>query len=266
MLGRSRRSSHLPNEMSSLSMLLKNDAIAKTLLKWPQRRTVASNSSVFVSSQLVRVPRRWRLALSSPFPFIGSPRTYTQKSSSDELYQVLGLTPRAKQEQIKASYFRLSKIYHPDVCRDPEGKEKFVRISKAYETLGNEEKRRDYDLRRGILKYPTEERSRNTDSAQAREYTHEDALRYQHTFNRHREESNTQNANENANENANTDRESKQKSDDAHRKEETERRKKEKLLESYGGHNDSAWKALVPYILVFVAVCFVKYGPGKKTF
>lgn len=266
MLGRSRPSSHLANDMGSFTMLLKNDGIAKTLLKWPQLRTVASNRSSFVRGQLVWMPRRRRLASSSPFPFIGSPRTYTQRSSSDELYQVLGLTPKAKPEQIKASYFRLSKIYHPDVCRDPEGKEKFHLISKAYETLGNEEKRRDYDLRRGILKYPTDGRSRNTDSAQAREFTHEDALRYHYTFNRHREESNTQNANENANENANTDRESKRKCDDAHRKEETERRKKEKLLESYGGHNDSAWKALVPYILVFVAVCFVKYGPGKKTF
>jgi len=266
MLGRSPRSSHLTSEIGSLTMLLKNDGIAKTLLKWPQRRTVASNRSSFAGGQLVWMPRRRRLVTSSPFPFIGSPRTYTQKSSSDELYQVLGLTPKAKQEQIKATYFRLSKIYHPDVCRDPEGKEKFVRISKAYETLGNEEKRRDYDLRRGILKYPLDERSRNADSTQAREFSQEDAQRYQDTCNRHREEIKNQNANENANENANTDRESKRKCDDAHRKEETERRKKEKLLESYGGHNDSAWKALVPYILVFVAVCFVKYGPGKKTF
>jgi len=246
-------------------MLLKNGAIARKLQKWPQRRTVASNRSSFVGGQLVWMPRRRRLASSSPFPFIGSPRTYTQKSSSDDLYQVLGLTPKAKPEQIKATYFRLSKIYHPDVCRDPEGKEKFVRISKAYATLGNEEKRRDYDLRRGILKYPLDK-----NSGRAREFSHEEALRYQETLNRHHEEIKTQNANENANknanENANTDRESKQKSDDASRKEETERRKKEKLLESHGGHNDSAWKALVPYILVFVAVCFVKYGPGKKTF
>jgi len=254
-------------------MLLKNDAIAKTLLKWPQRRRVASNSSSIAGhpiagGQLVWMPHRQRLASSSPFPFIGSPRTYTQTSSSNEFYQVLGLTPKATQEQIKATYFRLSKIYHPDVCRDPEGKEKFVRISKAYETLGNEEKRRDYDLRRGIMKYPLDKNS----GILAREFSHEDAFRYQDTLNRPHEEIKTQNANENANENAITDRESKQKkyekkNDDAYRKEETERWKKEKLLESYGGHNDSAWKGLVPYILIFVAVSiFVKYGPGKKTF
>ena len=136
MLGRSRPSSHLANDMGSFTMLLKNDGIAKTLLKWPQLRTVASNRSSFVRGQLVWMPRRRRLASSSPFPFIGSPRTYTQRSSSDELYQVLGLTPKAKPEQIKASYFRLSKIYHPDVCRDPEGKEKFHLISKAYEVNG----------------------------------------------------------------------------------------------------------------------------------
>jgi len=94
------------------------------------------------------------------------------------------LTPKATQEQIKTTYFRLSKIYHPDVCRDPKGKEKFVLISKAYETLGNEEKRREYDLRRGILKYPLDERSRNAVSGNFR---HEEITK------------------QNANENANTD-------------------------------------------------------------
>ena len=62
-----------------------------------------------------------------------SPRRTFVQVSPTEFYDVMGLTPRATAEQIKTTYFKLSKIYHPDVCKDPGGVEKFVLISKAYE-------------------------------------------------------------------------------------------------------------------------------------
>ena len=59
-------------------------------------------------------------------------RTFVHVSPT-EFYDIMGLTPKATSEQIKSTYFKLSKIYHPDVCKDPGGVEKFVLISKAYE-------------------------------------------------------------------------------------------------------------------------------------
>jgi DnaJ-class molecular chaperone len=39
----------------------------------------------------------------------------------------------------------LAKEYHPDVNKAPEAKEKFATINEAYETLGDDSKRRVYD-------------------------------------------------------------------------------------------------------------------------
>jgi len=109
-----------------------------------------------------------------------SPRRTFVQVSPTEFYDVMGLTPKATADQIKTTYFKLSKIYHPDVCKDPGGVEKFVLISKAYEVLGNEEKRREYD--RGIMN-PLDDRSAATRAQ--REFTHDDILRYQEIFNQH---------------------------------------------------------------------------------
>lgn len=107
-------------------------------------------------------------------------RGYVQVSPT-ELYDILGLTQKATSDEIKATYFKLSKIYHPDVCKDPGGVERFVLISKAYEVLGNEERRREYD--RGIF---NPERPTGRGAAQAtREFTQEEVLRYQEIFNQH---------------------------------------------------------------------------------
>ena len=64
-------------------------------------------------------------------------------SAEPNLYDVLGVTPRASSKQIKAAYFRLSKKYHPD--RQSGDAVKFQQISAAYEVLGNRHQRRAYD-------------------------------------------------------------------------------------------------------------------------
>ena len=58
------------------------------------------------------------------------------------MYEVLGLTRDATQEQIKSAYKKLAFQHHPDKGGDPE---KFKQISAAYEILGDEEKRREFD-------------------------------------------------------------------------------------------------------------------------
>jgi len=61
-------------------------------------------------------------------------------------YDVLGLKPNASQAQIKTAYYQLSKLYHPDTTEGiPNAKEKFAKLSAAYEVLGNPHKRALYD-------------------------------------------------------------------------------------------------------------------------
>ena len=57
-----------------------------------------------------------------------------------------GLKPTASQSQIKSAYYQLSKKFHPDVAVDvANAKEKFARLSTAYEVLGSPDKRAVYD-------------------------------------------------------------------------------------------------------------------------
>ena len=63
-----------------------------------------------------------------------------------DFYKVLEVDEKASQEDIKKSYRKLSLKYHPD--KNPATADKFKEISEAYETLGDNEKRREYDMRK----------------------------------------------------------------------------------------------------------------------
>lgn len=53
-----------------------------------------------------------------------------------DCYKLLGLNTGSSREEIKASYRRLVRKYHPDVNRDDrQAKEKFIAIQEAYEFL-----------------------------------------------------------------------------------------------------------------------------------
>ncbi len=52
--------------------------------------------------------------------------------SGERFYKLLGLTPEASEEEIKASYKHLAKIYHPDKNPSPKAGEKFQQIQEAY--------------------------------------------------------------------------------------------------------------------------------------
>ena len=58
-------------------------------------------------------------------------------------YDILGVNKKATQDEIKKAYRNLSKKYHPD--RNGGDDSKFKEINEAYDILGDEEKRKQYD-------------------------------------------------------------------------------------------------------------------------
>jgi molecular chaperone DnaJ len=62
--------------------------------------------------------------------------------SQDNFYNVLGVNENATQEELKKAYRKLAIEHHPD---KGGSEEQFKKISEAYDTLGDENKRRQYD-------------------------------------------------------------------------------------------------------------------------
>src|ERR687890_1082173 len=63
-----------------------------------------------------------------------------------DLYKVLEASKEASQDEIRRSYRRLARKYHPDANPgDTKAEERFKEIQHAYEALSNPEKRREYD-------------------------------------------------------------------------------------------------------------------------
>ena len=60
----------------------------------------------------------------------------------ENFYQILGVNENASQEEIKKAYRKLAVEHHPDKGGDEN---KFKKISEAYDTIGDENKRSQYD-------------------------------------------------------------------------------------------------------------------------
>ncbi len=69
-----------------------------------------------------------------------------------DLYKVLDLTYEASAEEIKASFRKLARTYHPDVSTKTEDIEKFKEIKEAYDILIDTESRRKYDALHGFYR------------------------------------------------------------------------------------------------------------------
>jgi DnaJ-class molecular chaperone len=62
------------------------------------------------------------------------------------LYDRLNIKPDSSENEIKKSYRKLSLKYHPDKNKSEDSKEKFQKISEAYNILKDVEKRKEYDM------------------------------------------------------------------------------------------------------------------------
>ncbi len=63
-----------------------------------------------------------------------------------DYYESLGVPRTASDEEIKKSFRKLARQYHPDVAKDKKkAEEKFKEINEAYEVLGDPAKRKKYD-------------------------------------------------------------------------------------------------------------------------
>jgi len=62
-----------------------------------------------------------------------------------DYYETLGVGRDADSDAIKKAYRQLARENHPDVNKAPDAEERFKEIAEAYEVLGDDEKRRQYD-------------------------------------------------------------------------------------------------------------------------
>ena len=81
-----------------------------------------------------------------------------------DYYSILGLTKNATDIEIKTAFRKLAKIYHPDKNSDPNSKNAFANILKAYNILINPHSRKRYDNSNSVnpsVKKSTSQNPRN---------------------------------------------------------------------------------------------------------
>mmetsp|Transcript_18747 Transcript_18747/g.28420 ORF Transcript_18747/g.28420 Transcript_18747/m.28420 type:complete len:453 (+) Transcript_18747:96-1454(+) len=86
---------------------------------------------------------------SAPCPT--SPRSSTSlrmssRGGGKDFYTLLGVSRSAAQSEIKSAYRKQAKKLHPDANPGKDTTEEFQEVNRAYEILGDEDKRKKYDM------------------------------------------------------------------------------------------------------------------------
>jgi curved DNA-binding protein CbpA len=69
----------------------------------------------------------------------------TCRSNQKDYYKVLNIEKNSTKQNIKQAYYKLSKVYHPDINNESEAETKFKEIQEAYDILGDESRKNEYD-------------------------------------------------------------------------------------------------------------------------
>jgi curved DNA-binding protein len=62
-----------------------------------------------------------------------------------DYYKILGVERDVSQPELKKAYRKMARKYHPDVSKESNAEERFKEVNEAYEVLGDEDKRSQYD-------------------------------------------------------------------------------------------------------------------------
>jgi DnaJ-class molecular chaperone len=69
-----------------------------------------------------------------------------QQPKKKSYYEILGIEPNSSPLEIKTAYRKLSLKYHPDRNNQPGSQSVFQELGEAYETLGDADKKKQYDM------------------------------------------------------------------------------------------------------------------------
>ena len=62
-----------------------------------------------------------------------------------EYYNILGLPLNSSLEEIKKAYRKKARLYHPDINQSPDAKDKFIKVTEAYDFLMANHEKGDLD-------------------------------------------------------------------------------------------------------------------------
>ena len=99
-------------------------------------------------------------------------------------YDILGVSRTASAEEIKKAFRKLAKECHPDLFQDRSQEEieqitkKFQKISNAYDIIGDEIKRQEYD--REFAEYERRQAERRAQREEARRQASQQSSQYSH--------------------------------------------------------------------------------------